>query len=132
MKCQVGAGPVGLVLALTLLKNGISVRIIDKEQKPHLGQRGAGIMVCLEPERLPRFIIGAHLRRQPRSLELYHHLGVLSDIQAKAYPLVPTRVYKLPGGVGPIKTFYMDTPTEPTPSVPFVCAVHITITSLGP
>ena len=43
---QVGAGPAGLVAALTLRKNGISVRIIEKEETVrNIGQRGAGIMV---------------------------------------------------------------------------------------
>ncbi len=43
---QVGGGPSGLVLALSLLKNGISVRVIDKNPELRIGQRGAGIMVC--------------------------------------------------------------------------------------
>lgn len=42
---QVGGGPSGLIFALTLLKNGISVRIIEKNSTPRIGQRGAGIMV---------------------------------------------------------------------------------------
>lgn len=43
---QVGAGPAGLVAALTLRKNGIPVRIIEKEETVrNIGQRGAGIMV---------------------------------------------------------------------------------------
>ncbi|KAJ6481833.1 hypothetical protein C8R45DRAFT_1100240 [Mycena sanguinolenta] len=50
-----GAGPAGLVLALILLKNGVSVRIIDKEMEHRIGSRGSGI--------------------QPRTLELYHILG---------------------------------------------------------
>jgi hypothetical protein len=37
---------VGLVAALTLLQNGISVRIIDKDPHPRIGQCGAGIWVC--------------------------------------------------------------------------------------
>lgn len=49
LSTQVGAGPVGLVLALTLLKNGVPVRIIEKEQTPRIGQRGAGVMVGLVP-----------------------------------------------------------------------------------
>lgn len=44
---QVGAGPTGLTLALTLLKNGIPVRIIDKAAKYHQEQRGAGIQVSV-------------------------------------------------------------------------------------
>ncbi|KAG1856178.1 hypothetical protein C8R48DRAFT_718665 [Suillus tomentosus] len=42
----VGAGPVGLVAALTLLQNGIPVRIIEKDHHPRIGQRGAGTWVC--------------------------------------------------------------------------------------
>ncbi len=46
IKCmQSGAGPSGLVLALSLLQNGIPVRIIDKEFGPRLGERGAGVSV---------------------------------------------------------------------------------------
>lgn len=40
-----GGGPSGLVLAISLLQNGIPVRIIEKNANPRLGQRGAGIMV---------------------------------------------------------------------------------------
>ena len=43
---QVGAGPVGLVAALTLLQNDIPVRIIEKDPNPRMGQRGPAIWVC--------------------------------------------------------------------------------------
>ncbi|EEB99765.1 hypothetical protein MPER_00475, partial [Moniliophthora perniciosa FA553] len=39
----VGAGPSGLALALSLLRNGVPVRIINKQLKHGVGQRGAGI-----------------------------------------------------------------------------------------
>ena len=42
---QVGAGVSGLCLALTLLKNGISVRVIDKEPTPKVGSKGMGVQV---------------------------------------------------------------------------------------
>jgi hypothetical protein len=42
---QSGAGPSGLVLALALRKNGVDVRIIDKEAGPRLGERGPGVSV---------------------------------------------------------------------------------------
>ena len=42
---QVGAGPTGLCLALTLVQNGVNVRIIDKEPTPRIGRRGAGVTV---------------------------------------------------------------------------------------
>jgi 2-polyprenyl-6-methoxyphenol hydroxylase-like FAD-dependent oxidoreductase len=50
---QVGSGPAGLALALSLLKNGTSVRIVEKDEQHHHGERGAGIMVggsCSEPD----------------------------------------------------------------------------------
>ena len=42
---QVGAGVSGLCLALTLLENGLSVRIIDKEPIPKVGCKGMGVHV---------------------------------------------------------------------------------------
>ncbi|KAJ7701909.1 hypothetical protein B0H17DRAFT_1176379 [Mycena rosella] len=36
-----GAGPTGLILALDLLQNGVSVRIIEKELKHRIGSRGS-------------------------------------------------------------------------------------------
>jgi 2-polyprenyl-6-methoxyphenol hydroxylase-like FAD-dependent oxidoreductase len=42
---KVGAGPAGLVLALSLLQNGVKVRIIEKTADLYIGQRGAAIMV---------------------------------------------------------------------------------------
>ncbi|PCH36626.1 monooxygenase [Wolfiporia cocos MD-104 SS10] len=94
----VGAGPAGLVLALTLQKNRIPVRIIDKDPQYHTGQRGAGI--------------------QPRTLDLYNLLGVLPDILAKGTPMAAIRIYKLPGGTEPIKTVYINPHEEPTAAIP--------------
>ncbi|GBE86251.1 predicted protein [Sparassis crispa] len=101
----VGAGPAGLALALTLIKNGVKVRIIDKALDYHIGTRGSGL--------------------QARTLEVLHFLGVLPDIQAKAIPMKPRRLYKLPRGVEPIDTRYMLPPMDPTPSVPFVNALML-------
>jgi ribulose 1,5-bisphosphate synthetase/thiazole synthase len=44
---QVGAGPVGLITALALAKNGVSIRIIDKRTNFIVGQRGPGITVSI-------------------------------------------------------------------------------------
>lgn len=41
---QVGSGPSGLILALSLLKNDIHVRIIEKRADSKVGDRGTGIM----------------------------------------------------------------------------------------
>ncbi|KAL4266482.1 Rifampicin monooxygenase-like protein [Pleurotus pulmonarius] len=80
----VGAGPVGLVLALSLAKQGVNVRIIEKEPKPNVGQRGAAI--------------------QPRTLEMHHFLGVLPDILEIASPAPLMRAYPV-GTPIPSKTF---------------------------
>jgi 2-polyprenyl-6-methoxyphenol hydroxylase-like FAD-dependent oxidoreductase len=42
---KVGGGPSGLVLALSLLLNGVNVRIIDKELSHRTGSKGNGISV---------------------------------------------------------------------------------------
>jgi flavin-dependent dehydrogenase len=44
---QVGAGVSGLCLALTLLQNGLTVRIIDKEPTPKVGCKGLGVQVMV-------------------------------------------------------------------------------------
>lgn len=44
---QVGAGPSGLVLALSLLKANVPFRIIEKSTTHHKGTRGAGMMVIM-------------------------------------------------------------------------------------
>ncbi|KAJ7647809.1 FAD binding domain-containing protein [Roridomyces roridus] len=81
----VGGGPAGLFMALFLVKNGISVRILDKESAFHTGSRGFGI--------------------QPRTFELMKFLGILDDVQKLAVPIPTMRAYKLPGGTVPVKTW---------------------------
>ncbi|KAG1727595.1 FAD binding domain-containing protein [Suillus lakei] len=94
----VGAGPVGLVAALTLLQNGISVRVIDKDPNPRIGQRGPGIM--------------------PRSLELFNFLNVpeVNDL-GKTPPTV--RSYKL-GTLETLRDSAIAPDIKPTPSIPFI------------
>ncbi|KAG1899385.1 FAD binding domain-containing protein [Suillus fuscotomentosus] len=93
----VGAGPAGLVAALTLLQNGISVRIIDKDPHPRIGQRGAGIW--------------------PRSLELYNFLGI-SEVNSLGTPAPVMRGYKS-GTLEVLKDSVMVPHIEPTPAIPF-------------
>ncbi|KIK47456.1 hypothetical protein CY34DRAFT_799419 [Suillus luteus UH-Slu-Lm8-n1] len=93
----VGAGPAGLVAALTLLQNGISVRIIDKDPHPRIGQRGAGIW--------------------PRSLELYNFLDV-SEVNDLGKPVPLTRSYN-PGTLEPLKESSMVPHVDPSPAIPF-------------
>ncbi|THG97838.1 hypothetical protein EW026_g4253 [Hermanssonia centrifuga] len=93
-----GAGPSGLVLALTLAKNGVPVRIIEKDTKYHVGQRGAGI--------------------QPRSQDIYGYLGTLPDVVNAGRPNLLRCIYEMPGGTVPAKIYDMTPFNPPTPSVP--------------
>ncbi|KAG1745463.1 FAD binding domain-containing protein [Suillus paluster] len=93
----VGAGPAGLVAALTLVQNGIPVRIIDKDPNPRIGQRGPTIW--------------------PRSLELFNFLNVPEvNNLGKQIPVI--RLYK-PGTLEPLKDYPLAPHMEPTPAVPF-------------
>ncbi|KIY60851.1 hypothetical protein CYLTODRAFT_331143, partial [Cylindrobasidium torrendii FP15055 ss-10] len=57
-----GGGPTGLVMAISLLQNGVPVRIVNKLEAYRVGFKGSGI--------------------QPRSLEVYKLLGLLDDVYA--------------------------------------------------
>ncbi|KAF9644831.1 hypothetical protein BDM02DRAFT_3149779 [Thelephora ganbajun] len=97
----VGAGPAGLVLALSLLQNGVPVRIIDKAQKHPVGQRGSGI--------------------QPRSMELYRTLGVLDDILREHIPVPEIRTCELGSGFSQVISVFNTSPyMVPTPECPYL------------
>ncbi|ESK89627.1 putative monooxygenase [Moniliophthora roreri MCA 2997] len=66
---------VGLVLALLLLGNNVSVRIIDKRSNFNVGQRGAGF--------------------HARTLELYKLLGILPEIEKRARSVPTLRIYDI-------------------------------------
>ncbi|KAI0711184.1 FAD binding domain-containing protein [Cerioporus squamosus] len=91
----VGAGPSGLAAALTLAQNGIPIRIIDKVQEFHQSSRGSGL--------------------HPRTLEIFRFLGVAQDARRLGRPLMPTQLYKLPGGTEPVASWKMwdDVPISP-------------------
>ncbi|KAF9499613.1 hypothetical protein BDN71DRAFT_1441757 [Pleurotus eryngii] len=96
----VGAGPTGLVLALALRRNGVRVRLIEKDLAARIGQRGAGIM--------------------PRSLEIFHLLGVGNQIESQGIYSPRVRLYDMPEGTHAIQTFDMQPWNEPTPACPYV------------
>ncbi|KAG0702988.1 FAD binding domain-containing protein [Suillus ampliporus] len=93
----VGAGPAGLVAALTLLQNGIQVRIIDKDPNPTIGQRGSGIW--------------------QRSLELFNFLNV-PEVNDLGEPTPLYRSYKL-GTLDPVGESSLVPHVEPSPAIPF-------------
>ncbi|KAH7885854.1 FAD binding domain-containing protein [Phlebopus sp. FC_14] len=93
----VGAGLAGLVAALTLVKNGIRVRIIEKNVEHRRGQRGAGIA--------------------PRTCEVFHFLEV-PEIEQRMSPMPLLQTYR-DGGIEPMETTSMFPPSQPHPSRPY-------------
>ena len=61
--------------------------------------------------------------KQPRTLEVFHYLDVLPDLQKIYRPLVPEKQNK-PGSLTVEKTTHMHLPTDPTPDVPYVRFLH--------
>ncbi|KAL1762215.1 FAD binding domain-containing protein [Schizophyllum commune] len=116
----VGAGPTGFTLALALLKNGVSVRIIDKLKEPRIGQKGTGIMVCrpffsvLPPSKLIRNL-------QPRTQEVLNALGVLDDVYKNSMSVHSKRrrIYEMPGAVKVAKEVPLAPEMPPTPDRPW-------------
>ncbi|EIW79275.1 FAD/NAD(P)-binding domain-containing protein, partial [Coniophora puteana RWD-64-598 SS2] len=94
----VGAGPSGLATALTLLRNGVPVQIIEKNVEHRRGQRGAAMM--------------------PRSLEIYDFLEV-PEMRLQGSPATPIRTYDK-GGINPLQTMPMFEHQEVTPGTPYV------------
>lgn len=92
----------GLTAALFLAKNGVPVRIIERDSEFHCGQRGSALM--------------------PRTLEMYNFLGVLPDIMNEGMRPLPRCMYGMPEGRVPVKIFEMLPWIESTPDVPFVSA----------
>ncbi|ESK94913.1 pentachlorophenol 4-monooxygenase [Moniliophthora roreri MCA 2997] len=95
----VGAGPSGLIGALSLACNRIKVRIIEKSPTHRIGQRGAGIT--------------------PRSQELFKSLGVIDRIWKEAIPTPMLKMHDLHGGLHSGKIFEITPYTQPTSSTPY-------------
>jgi 2-polyprenyl-6-methoxyphenol hydroxylase-like FAD-dependent oxidoreductase len=69
----VGAGPTGLTLGIELARRSIAFRLIDGAEGPAAGSRGKGI--------------------QPRTLEVFEDLGVISSILEAGTPYPRIRVH---------------------------------------
>ena len=69
----VGAGPVGLSLALDLTRRGKAIRIIDQEPTHHVGSRARAL--------------------NSSTLDIFEELGVLQQLAAHAEPFLFTRLY---------------------------------------
>jgi 2-polyprenyl-6-methoxyphenol hydroxylase-like FAD-dependent oxidoreductase len=94
----VGAGPVGLTLALSLARYHIPFRIIDQAPAPQSEVRAKSLV--------------------PRTEEIFEDLGVLEQIHVRGQRNLPTRFYereRLIRAVDPAA----DPATYPTPDVPY-------------
>jgi 2-polyprenyl-6-methoxyphenol hydroxylase-like FAD-dependent oxidoreductase len=69
----VGAGPVGLTLAIDLARRGIDCRIIDKAATYAIGSRARGV--------------------SPRTQEIFEDLGALESLRTYAAPPLPMRFF---------------------------------------
>ncbi|MDT7784853.1 MAG: hypothetical protein QOF58_3272 [Pseudonocardiales bacterium] len=70
----IGAGATGLTLALDLARRGVPFRIVDAAPAPFAGSRGKGL--------------------QPRSMEVFHDLGVIEPVLASGRFHMRMRHYK--------------------------------------
>jgi NADPH-dependent dioxygenase len=69
----VGAGPVGMVLGMELLRRGVPCRLIDQTEAPAKTSRAFGI--------------------HPRTMELFARLGIADPIEERAQKLYDMRAY---------------------------------------
>ncbi|KAJ8092072.1 hypothetical protein PM082_024312 [Marasmius tenuissimus] len=100
-----GAGPVGLVLALSLLRNRVPVRIINKQLTHSIGHRGSGL--------------------HPRTLEHYKILGILPQVFERSGPWPKMRLYSSPESPDgkPLQEFSMIEELEPTAQYPIINSI---------
>ncbi|SFQ97474.1 2-polyprenyl-6-methoxyphenol hydroxylase [Lentzea waywayandensis] len=70
----IGAGPTGLTLALDLSRRGVPFRVVDASPAPFAGSRGKGL--------------------QPRSMEVFHDLGVIEPVLASGRFHLTMRAYQ--------------------------------------
>lgn len=102
MDCDVliaGAGPAGLLLAIELARRGIHCRIVDAAICPFDGSRGKGL--------------------QPRTLEIFDHIGIASNVAAQAmhYPRMRIHAGPISFRIGSLGSDYPATPLLPWPNL---------------
>jgi 2-polyprenyl-6-methoxyphenol hydroxylase-like FAD-dependent oxidoreductase len=94
----VGAGPVGLTLAISLARYHISFRIIDQALAPQKEVRAKSLT--------------------PRTEEIFEDLGVLEQIHARGQRNLPTRFYERERCIRAVDPA-SDPATHPTPDTPY-------------
>ncbi|KDQ12566.1 hypothetical protein BOTBODRAFT_176256 [Botryobasidium botryosum FD-172 SS1] len=99
----VGAGPAGLVAALSLAQHGVPVRIVEKRTTHQIGARGKNL--------------------QPRTLEIFAKLGLLDSILDKSIPVPKMRGYA-PNGRDIAKEWDFFEVLKPSPGTPYVRSIQ--------
>jgi 2-polyprenyl-6-methoxyphenol hydroxylase-like FAD-dependent oxidoreductase len=92
----VGAGPTGLTLGIELARRSVPFRLVDGADGPFQGSRGKGT--------------------QPRSLEIFHDLGIVNEVLANGRYNMPMRLYDEAGNHRD-QTVHAE--AEPSPGVPY-------------
>ncbi|MFI6094107.1 FAD-dependent monooxygenase [Lentzea sp. NPDC051213] len=98
----IGAGPTGLTLALDLARRGVPFRIVDASPAPYAGSRGKGL--------------------QPRSIEVFHDLGVIEPVLASGRFHVRMRGYE---GREVVREWDMHEGRHPTADRPYASTMII-------
>jgi 2-polyprenyl-6-methoxyphenol hydroxylase-like FAD-dependent oxidoreductase len=95
----VGSGPTGLTLAVELARRSIRFRLIDAATTPFAGSRGKGI--------------------QPRTLEVFHDIGIVDKILNTGTPYPGVRVHLGPLSLplGPLGGRHQATEAVPYPNL---------------
>ncbi|MFD4672755.1 FAD-dependent monooxygenase [Lentzea sp. NPDC058450] len=98
----IGAGATGLTLALDLSRRGVPFRIVDAAPAPFAGSRGKGL--------------------QPRSMEVFHDLGVIEPVLASGRFHMKMRAYR---GLEVVREWDVHEGREPTVDRPYASTMLI-------
>lgn len=97
-----GAGAAGLTLAIDLARRGVSLRIVDRLERPFGGSRGKGI--------------------QPRTQEIFEDLGIIDRVMAAGGTYPSMREY---GADGSYVVKNMLEAQAPSPGIPYFIPLMI-------
>ncbi|WP_412538239.1 FAD-dependent monooxygenase [Longispora sp. K20-0274] len=101
----VGAGPTGLTLAIDLARRGVAVRVVEKAVDGRTGDPASAYLAGSRGKGL-----------QPRTLEVFHDLGVIGEILRTGEVYPPIRIN---AGRVPVWTAHMHKRREPSADVPY-------------
>ncbi|KAI5117284.1 hypothetical protein M0805_009180, partial [Coniferiporia weirii] len=101
----VGSGPTGLVAALALLRNGVSVRIVEKATAHHQSSKGCGMYQRIQ--------------------EVHHFLGTYPEILAQSTSALIIHHYDPENPHRVLKSTPMAEPMEAQPGFPISTPIMV-------